>query len=61
MSQFTQTNSSLRNKNYAEAIRYYIQAVKACPDLAHVIQPSLKLARQRYQKERSNENITRVG
>lgn len=51
MSLLKQANHALRNGQYETAIRLYQQSLQDSPALAHIIQPNLKLAQSRHQKQ----------
>jgi tetratricopeptide (TPR) repeat protein len=54
MTLFSQANAALRGKNYAQAIKHYVQALHATPALAHVILPNHHYALRRRLKERAS-------
>lgn len=60
MTELQIANIALRNKQYAEAIRHYVQALKEFPDLGRIVIPNLKIAQRRYQIERKLADKSKV-
>lgn len=60
MTELQIANIALRNKQYVEAIRHYVLALKESPDLAHIIVPNLKISQKRYQIARKGADKSKV-
>ncbi len=58
MTKLTQGNKALRDKDYQQAIAFYIEALMVNPELAKVITPNIAMAKQgrNVEREKNKDN-----
>jgi glycosyltransferase involved in cell wall biosynthesis len=60
MTNLTEGNRALRNKNYETAISLYLQTLQISPDLGKIITSNLAMARRKYRTVRKSKIHQRV-